>query len=254
VAIADSFDLNSTIALALLIFGIAVLYSAVGQAGASGYIAAMGLFGVAPAVMKPSALILNVLVATVGTIRFSRAGHFSWRAFLPFAIGSVPLAFLGGVVMLPDAIYQRVVGAFLLFVAYRVFVPPKENREVRQSPRALAFPGAVACGAVVGLLAGLTGVGGGIFLAPILIWMGRCDPREFAGVSAAFILVNSLAAIAGCLSVKASVPNEIGVWAIAAVAGGLVGSELGIKHLGEVALRRLLAAVLAITGIKLLAR
>jgi uncharacterized protein len=252
--IAEPIALNGTVALALLIFGIAVLYSAVGQAGASGYIAAMALFGVAPAVMKPSALVLNVLVATVGTIRFSRAGYFSWRAFLPFAIGSVPLAFLGGAVMLPDAIYQRVVGAFLLFVAYRVIVPPKENREVRQSLRAMLFPSAVAFGAAVGLLAGLTGVGGGIFLAPILMWMGRHDPRAFAGVSAAFILVNSLAAIAGCLSVKASVPNEIGVWAIAAIAGGLIGSELGIKHLGDVALRRLLAAVLAITGIKLLAR
>lgn len=253
-AIAEVIALDSTLALVLLIFAIAVLYSSVGQAGASGYIAAMALFGVAPAVMKPSALVLNVLVATVGTIRFCRAGYFSSRAFVPFAIGSVPLAFLGGAVMLPDAIYQRVVGAFLLFVAYRVFVPPKESPEVRQSLGALAFLGAIACGAAVGLLAGLTGVGGGIFLAPILMWMGRHDPREFAGVSSAFILVNSLAAIAGCLSVKANVPSEIGVWAVAAIAGGLIGSELGIKHLGEVALRRLLAAVLAITGIKLLAR
>jgi uncharacterized membrane protein YfcA len=253
VAIAEAFALNSTVALALLIFGIAVLYSSVGQAGASGYIAAMALFGVAPAVMKPSALILNVLVASLGTIRFSHAGYFSWRVFLPFAIGSVPLAYLGGAVMLPDAIYRRVVGAFLLFVAYRVFVPSK-NREVRKSMRTPAFPAAVACGAAVGLLAGLTGIGGGIFLAPILMLMGRHDPREFAGVSSAFILVNSLAAIAGCLSVKASVPNEIGMWAIAAIAGGLIGSELGIKHLGEAALRRLLAGVLAITGIKLLAK
>jgi uncharacterized protein len=252
VALTELLALNSTAVLALLIFAIAILYSSVGQAGASGYIGAMALFGIAPAVMKPSALILNILVASLRTIRFYRAGCFSWRLFLPFAIGSVPLACVGGSMPLPDAIYRQVVGAFLLLVAYRIFVPSR-HRDSQRAARTIAVPVVVACGAAVGLLAGMTGIGGGIFLAPILVLMGRPDPRESAGVSAAFILVNSLAAITGCLAVKASIPNEIGVWAIAAIAGGLIGSELGIKHLGEAALRRLLATVLAITGIKLLA-
>jgi uncharacterized protein len=252
VSVNDSLAINGTLVLALLIFAIAVLYSSVGQAGASGYIAAMALFGVAPEGMKPCALILNILVATFGTVRFCRAGYFSWRVFLPLTLGSVPFAYLGGRLTLPDVIYQQVVGAFLLFVAYRVLVPRKPR--AARPGRPIKMPLVILCGAGVGLLAGLTGVGGGIFLAPILFWMGRSHLRESAGVSSAFILVNSLAAILGCLSRQTQIPNEIAAWAVAAVAGGLVGSELALKHLGEVALRRLLAIVLAITGVRLLSK
>ncbi len=251
--VANSLAFNGTVILTLLIFGIALLYSSVGQAGASGYIAAMALFGIAPDVMKPSALILNILVASFGTIRFYRAGYFSWPVFLPLALGSVPFAYIGGLITLPDVVYRQVVGAFLLFVAYRVFVPPKQ-RDSRPPTRTVSVPLAIVFGAGIGLLAGLTGVGGGIFLAPLLLWMGRPNLRESAGISAAFILVNSVAAIIGCFSRTAHIPNEIGLWAIAAVGGGLIGSELGIKHLGEVALRRVLALVLVATGIKLMAK
>jgi uncharacterized protein len=239
--------------LSFLIFVVAALYSSVGQAGASGYLAVMALFGVAPAAMKPSALILNILVASLATFRFYRAGHFSWRGFLPLAIGSVPFAFLGGVIGLPDAIYRQVVGAFLLFAAYRVLVPPK-RREAAQGARTLPLPVAVICGAGIGMLAGLTGIGGGIFLAPILMLTGRFDTRESAGISAAFILVNSLAAIVGCVSTTTELPGELVYWAIAAVAGGMIGSELGVKHLGQVALRRLLALVLIFTGARMIAK
>jgi hypothetical protein len=239
--------------LCLLIFIVAALYSSVGQAGASGYIAVMALFGIAPAAMKPSALILNILVASLATFRFYRAGHFSWRGFLPLAIGSVPFDFIGGVIGLPDAIYRQVVGVFLLFAAYRVLIPPK-RREATQAARTLPLPLAIICGAGIGMLAGLTGIGGGIFLAPILMLTGRFDTRESAGISAAFILVNSLAAIAGCVSSTTQLPSELVYWAIAAVAGGMIGSELGVKHLGQVALRRLLALVLVFTGARMIAK
>jgi hypothetical protein len=202
--------------------------------------------------MKPSALLLNILVASFGTVRYCRAGYFSRRVFLPLVIGSVPFAFLGGLLTLPDAIYRQVVGVFLLFVAYRVLVPRKQRAPRPSQP--VKVPLVIVCGAGVGLLAGLTGVGGGIFLAPILFWMGRSDMRESAGISSAFILVNSLAAILGCLSRETHIPNEIACWAVAAIAGGILGSELGLKHLGEVALRRLLAIVLVITGVRLLAK
>jgi uncharacterized membrane protein YfcA len=241
------------VGLALLIFAIATLYSSVGQAGASGYIAAMGLFGVAPQVMKPSALVLNVLVAGVATFRFCRAGLFSWRVFLPLAIGSVPLAYLGGRATLPDAIYRQVVGAFLLFVAYRVIVVPKRE-EPSSSARTIRTPLLVLFGAAVGLLAGLTGIGGGILLTPIFLLMGRRNARESAGISAAFILVNSLAAISGCLARPMEIPGNLGWWVVAAVAGGLIGSELAIKHLAEATLRRLLALILVLTGVKLIAK
>jgi len=239
--------------LPFLIFAVAALYSSVGQAGASGYIAAMALFGVPPTVMKPSALILNVLVASLATIRFSRAGYFSWRGFLPLAVGSVPLAYVGGSIDLPDAIYKQVVGAFLLFVAYRVLVPPKGRDSTRPAPT-LWFPIEVFFGAGIGLLAGLTGIGGGIFLAPVLMLTGRFDTRQSSGISAAFILVNSLAAIAGCVSRTNELPSDLAYWALAAVAGGMLGSELAIKHLGQIALRRLLAIVLFFTGARLIAK
>jgi uncharacterized membrane protein YfcA len=239
--------------LSFLIFAVAALYSSVGQAGASGYIAAMALFGVPPGLMKPSALVLNILVASLATFRFYRAGHFSWRGFLPLAVGSVPLAYVGGIIDLPDAIYRQVVGVFLLFVAYRVLVPPKRGDSTRPA-RTFWIPMAVAFGAGIGLLAGLTGIGGGIFLAPVLMLTGQFDTRESSGISAAFILVNSLAAIAGCVSRTTELPSELVYWAIAAVAGGMLGSELAIKHLGQVALRRLLALVLVTTGVRLIAK
>jgi uncharacterized membrane protein YfcA len=239
--------------LSFLIFAVAALYSSVGQAGASGYLAAMALFGVPPAVMKPTALILNILAASLATFRFCRAGYFSWRTLLPLAIGSVPLAYVGGIIDLPDAIYRQVVGVFLLFVAYRVLVPPKRRDSTRPA-RTLWFPMAVAYGAGIGLLAGLTGIGGGIFLAPVLMLTGQFDTRESSGISAAFILVNSLAAIAGCVSRTNELPSELALWAIAAVGGGMVGSELALKHLGQVALRRLLALVLVFTGARSIAK
>jgi uncharacterized protein len=252
-AVFDWLTPNGPVVLVVLIFAIATLYSSVGQAGASGYIAAMALFGIAPQVMKPSALVLNVLVAGLGTVRFCRAGFFSWRVFLPLAIGSVPLAYFGGSVALPDTIYRKVVGAFLLFVAYRLLFSPKPLGPTHAA-RTIPYQLLIVFGAAVGLLAGLTGIGGGIFLAPIFLFMGRTNAREPAGISAAFILVNSLAAVAGCFSRPVEIPSEIAWWALSAVAGGLVGSELAIKHLGEVALRRLLAIALIFTGVRLVTK
>ena len=236
--------------LGLLIFGAAVLYSSVGHAGASGYLAAMALFGVAPAVMKPTALTLNIAVAFITTARFYRAGHFSWPLPWPFLLGSVPLAFLGGAITLPGVVYRVLVGLILLFAAYRMFwYADHERTTVR--PSLLAGLG---CGAVLGFISGLTGVGGGIFLSPLLLFMGWADFKQTAGTSSAFILLNSVAGLLGHVSSVQSLPPAAFVWAVAAVAGGLIGSEMGIRRLAEVTLRRLLAAVLLIAGLKLIAQ
>ncbi len=209
--------MNETLVLTLLIFVAAVLYSSVGHAGASGYLAAMALFGLAPAVMKPTALILNLLVGTVGTIRFASAGHFDRKIFLPLAALSVPMAFLGGMMKLPITTYKIILGAVLIFAAWRLVVKPKANAgELKpvSVPRALGF------GAGLGLLSGLTGVGGGIFLSPLLLFLGWADVRKTAGVSVAFILVNSAAGLLGHLASVKNVPPEIIWWAPATVAGG----------------------------------
>lgn len=237
--------------LCLLIFAAALLYSSVGHAGASGYLAAMALCGVAPAVMKPSALVLNVLVASIATVQFYRAGRFSFPLLWPFAVASVPLAFLGGALTLPGIYYRPVVGLVLLFAAYRLLRVPNPVEE-RPETKPVPLPSALASGAGIGLLSGLTGTGGGIFLSPLLLFMGWAETKESAGVSAAFILVNSIAGLAGLLTGFAALPRSIPLWAVAAVAGGLLGSGLGSRYLKSHVLRRLLAAVLVVAGGKLI--
>lgn len=236
------------VALAALVFVAAVLYSMVGHAGASGYLAAMALMGVAPAVMKPTALTLNILVATVGTVQFTRAGSFSWKLFWPFALGSIPFAFLGGSLAVPVPLYKRVLALVLLYAAWRLFRAPS----VAGAARPVRRPVAVACGTGIGFLSGLTGVGGGIFLSPLMLLVGWADARRTAAVSVAFILVNSISGLLGHLSSVRSLPREIGILAAAALAGGLIGSTLGSRRLPNPVLRRLLAVVLLVAAGKLL--
>ncbi len=236
--------------IAVLIFAAATLYSCVGHAGASAYLAVMALAGVDPQIMKPTALSLNVLVALIASVRFHRAGCFSWPLFWPFAVGSVPAAMVGGFVTLPSGLYRRVVGIVLLYAAYRLFWGrfPTGAATMRTPPRTLAL----AMGAGIGLLSGLTGVGGGIFLSPVLLLAGWADPRTTAGVSAVFILVNSLAGLVGNLAVIPRLPASIAPWAVAAVAGGVLGSQIGSRWLGAQRLRRVLALVLVVASYKLI--
>lgn len=228
----------------------ALLYSSVGHGGASGYLAAMALFGLAPAVMRPTALVLNLLVAAIGTIQFARAGHFSWRLFWPFAAGSIPTAFVGGAITLPPGVYKQLLGGVLLVAAFRLFLSPKTaaGEDIRRIPIALA----VLIGCTIGLLSGLTGVGGGIFLSPLLLVFRWATPKTTAAISAAFIWVNSAAGLLGRLATVHSIPSVALIWAVAAAAGGLAGAHYGSRRLAGLTLRRLLAVVLVVAGGKLL--
>src|SRR5947207_3247986 len=222
--------MTDTLFLTLLIFIAALLYSSVGHGGASGYLAAMALFNLAPGVMKPTALVLNLFVASVGTLRFARAGCFSWNIFWPFALLSIPFSFLGGRWTLPDASYKIIVGIVLLFAAWRLTVKPAPDASAIQKP--VVLPLALSLGAGIGLLSGLTGVGGGIFLSPLLLLLRWADVRKTAGVSAAFILVNSAAGLLGQLrhdqwQTFKSTPHAILWWSPAAILGGAIGSEFG---------------------------
>lgn len=229
-------------------FAVALLYSCVGHAGASGYIAAMALFGLAPSAIKPTALSLNILVSTVVFWQFRRAGHFSWRLFWPLSLASVPCAFLGGWLNLPDRGFKVAVGLILLFSAARfLFDPPEEP-----AARPPSLPASLGAGAGLGLLAGLTGTGGGIFLTPLGIFLRWDRVKTIAAVSAAFILVNSAAGLAGHVGRTRSLPDAAWPLALAAVAGGAAGSYLGSARLPQTAIKRLLAVVLFIAGVKLL--
>lgn len=240
---------GSVALLAFLIFAAALLYSSVGHAGASGYLAAMALFGLAPEAMKPTALSLNILVAAIAAVMFHRAGCFSWRLFWPFAIGAVPAAFAGGATSIPGEVYTAIVGVVLLYAAVRMLVrPPEAAAAVDPPPPSLAIP----LGIGIGFLSGLVGVGGGIFLSPLLLLAGWADARTTSGVSSIFILVNSVSGLLGHYSSVAFLPAEIPVLAAAAAGGGLIGSRYGSSRLTNPAIRRILAAVLVVAGVKMI--
>lgn len=253
-------DVNA-IALGALLFVAAVLYSSVGHGGASGYLAAMGLMGVPPQMLRPTALVMNVSVATISMLRFWRAGSvagdtrvdINWRLFWPFAIGSVPMAYLGGRIHLPTRVHAVIVGAVLLYSAWRLLQETLPSRRGQSVERALpGLPACIAIGAAIGLLSGLTGVGGGVFLSPIIVLMGWATVRAAAAPTAAFILVNSIAGLAGLMSRRPDLPDALPWWVAAVIVGGLIGSWFGARRLDLTALRRLLAVVLVIAGLKMI--
>ena len=230
------------------VLAVAFLYSSVGHAGASGYIAVMSLLGLAPAVIKPTALILNIIVASIATFQFYRAGHFSWNLFWPFALLAIPAAFLGGYIHLPTHAFQILVGIILLLSAVR-FLGKTQSDEAQNPP---GKPASLAIGAGLGLLSGLTGTGGGIFLTPLLLIKRWAKVKTAAAVSAAFILSNSAAGLLGNFTSTRSLPALALPLAIAAVVGGTTGSYLGSNRLPQTAIKRLLAVVLLIAGTKLI--
>src|SRR5437762_3193617 len=241
---------SETVAIAFLFFVGAALYASVGHGGASSYLAVMGLFSFAPSVMKPTALALNILVAAVATLKFYRAGLFSWRLFWPFAIVSIPAAFAGGATALPGRWYKILVGVVLLYAAVWMF--RSSRRAIQGEVRPFPFWGAILAGAAIGYLSGLTGVGGGIFLSPLLLYMGWAETRATSGVTAPFILVNSVAGLLGHLSSVAHLPPNIPMWGVAAVVGGWIGASYGSKKAPAPVLRQLLSVVLIVASGKLI--
>lgn len=235
--------------LTLLLFAAAILYTSVGHAGASGYLAAMAFYGLDPREMQPTALVLNLVAATLATARFRSAGHFDRRLFLILAAGSVPAAFVGGSLVLPVSVYKPLLAAALLVVAVRLAWP---LASASAPPRRMPVWAGVTVGLAIGLLSGLTGVGGGIYLTPILLFAGWAQTKVAAGVSAAFILVNSAAGLAGRLSKLPTLPDELPVWAAVVLVGSLIGSTLGSRVFGSATLRRILAVVLATASVKLI--
>ena len=245
-----------TASLPVAIAVIAMLYASVGHAGATGYIAVMALLGLPPQSIRPTALVLNVIVATIGTVQFFRAGHFRAGLFLPLAVASVPCAALGGAIDLPTGAFEAVLGVVLLVSAARIVAeavrPERAGGEPPEAPLRLPVAALPAIGGAIGLLSGLTGVGGGIFLTPLLLAVVRVPVRTVAAVTAPFILVNSLAGLCGGWAAGRPLPPP-GLPAIAAaVLGGAVGSSLGAFRLPVPALRLLMAVVLTLASVKLL--
>jgi hypothetical protein len=245
------FDVSSSHALlALCLFLGALLYSSVGHAGASAYIATMALFGIPAATMRPTALVLNILVASFGAIRFVRAGLFRWRGCWPFLLGAVPFAILGGYLQLPGHWHKTIIGVVLLIAAARLLWPkPLTVLSGWTDPPVWA---GIPAGAAIGLLSGLTGTGGGIFLTPLLLFMAWSEAKTASGISVVFILANSVAGLLGNYAALKSLPAELPLYIVAVMLGAIAGTQIGIYKFAREHLLRALGVVLVIAGVKLI--
>lgn len=241
--------MDAYLILTLSFFAVALLYAIVGHAGGSGYIAVMVLAGMALADIRPTSLMLNVLVSLIATVQFVRAGHFSWRLFWPFMLGSIPMAWLGGTMQLSAVAFKILLGVALLFSAWRLLAQRIDPARYRQMP---LLP-AVVAGAAIGWVSGLLGIGGGIFLTPLLLLMGWAIPKQAAAVSAPFILLNSVFALIGFgMHDEIVLPEHFTAYAAAVVAGGAIGAYLGSHRLQNRTIVLVLSAVLLIAGGKML--
>ena len=230
------------------LFVVAALYASVGHGGASGYLALMALFGVSTVFMKPSALILNVFVSSIALFAFYRAGHFRWKILLPFIITSIPMAFIGAGLDIPPSLYKKILGVCLLIATLRILIRPKALDEENRS---LHWGIALVTGAIVGFFSGMIGIGGGIILSPLLLVTRWANVKETAAISAAFILVNSLAGLSGHVLAGMEISPNIISWIVVAFTGGLIGSYIGSRKVSFMQLKYILALVLIMASVKL---
>lgn len=237
----------------LVLVIIAAAYAAVGQAGATGYIAAMGLTGFTPDIIRPSALALNTLAAVIGTARFAGAGHIKWRGTYPFILLGLPFSILGGATHLAASIYHPIVGILLILAAWQMVKSARSAEATDElAPRYPPLRWSIIAGAVIGFVAGVTGIGGGIFIAPLVLTLHWLNTRHAAGLSALFNLLNSAAVLAGLWSTLLVLPPELPSWLAAVAIGAILGSWLGIKHLPFATLRYILSALLLVGGVWML--
>lgn len=241
--------MESLILFYILLFLVAFLYSSVGHGGASGYLALMAIFSIAPEVMKPTALLLNLFVSLTSFIQFYRGKHFKWKIFLPFAIASIPLSFIGGMVHVDGTIYKKILGILLLIPIIRfLFFSNIKVDETRKANIGLSL----VVGAFIGFLSGLIGIGGGIILSPILLLLKWTDQKQTAAISALFIFVNSLSGLAGQLTKGISFSADMFTYVGIAFVGGLLGAYFGALKFKQTVLQYVLASVLMLACYKLL--
>jgi uncharacterized membrane protein YfcA len=233
----------------ILLFVVAFLYASVGHGGASGYLALMAIYGFAPEEMKPTALLLNLFVSMTSFIQFYRGKYFIMRLFLPLAMASVPMAFIGGMITIEAGIYKKVLGVLLLFAVTRFFFFRNARAdEMKQRNIWLA----VIIGSIIGLLSGMIGIGGGIILSPILLLLKWTDQKQTAAISALFIFVNSISGLAGQLIKGITFNSNMILYVAIAFAGGLAGAYFGALKFKQTILKNVLATVLLLAAYKLL--
>jgi hypothetical protein len=228
---------------------VAFLYASVGHGGASGYLALMAIFSISPDVMKPTALMLNLFVSLTSFYQFYRGKHFQWKIFLPLALASVPMAFLGGLVSVDASIYKKLLGLLLLLPIIRfLFFRNITADELKKPEWGLSL----LIGAAIGFLSGLIGIGGGIILSPVLLLLKWTDQKQTAAISALFIFVNSISGLSGQLTKGISFSNDMLYYVAIAFAGGLCGAYFGALKFNQSVIKYMLAMVLIVAAYKLL--
>jgi uncharacterized membrane protein YfcA len=233
----------------ILLVVIAFLYASVGHGGASGYLALMAFFSFTPEIMRPVGLLLNIFVSLVAFLKFYRGGYFRWNLFWPFAVSSIPAAYLGGFILIDPGIYKKILGVLLIFSIIRLIGFDYKNNT---SQKSLNLTGALLAGALIGLFSGMIGIGGGIILSPIILLLNWANMKQTAAVSALFIFVNSLAGLGGLLAHGFVYESRMTTMLIVAFIGGLAGAYFGVKKFDTLVLKSVLALVLVIASIKLL--
>jgi uncharacterized membrane protein YfcA len=233
----------------ILLFLVAFLYSSVGHGGASGYLALMAIFNFSPDVMKPTALLLNLFVSLTSFLQFYRGKHFNWKIFLPFAITSVPMAFVGGLITVDADIYKKILGILLLVPIIRfLFFANIRTEELKRSNLALSL----FIVAAIGFLSGLIGIGGGIILSPVLLLLKWSDMKQTAAISALFIFVNSISGLAGQFTKGIHFSTDMYGYVAVAFTGGICGAYFGSLRFKSTILKYMLAIVLLVAAYKLL--
>lgn len=243
------FSMENVILFYSLLFVVAFLYASVGHGGGSGYLALMAIFGIAPYVMKPTALLLNLFVSLTSFIQFYRGKHFNWKIFLPFAVASIPMAFVGGMLTVDTFIYKKTLGLLLLIPIVRfLFFANIDVKGLKKSNTASSM----LIGGAIGFLSGLIGIGGGIILSPVLLLLKWADMKQAAAISALFIFVNSISGLAGQFTKGIHFSTNMYAYVAIAFTGGICGAYFGSMRFNQSALKYVLAMVLMVAAYKLL--
>lgn len=241
--------MDSFLLFYILLLIVAFLYASVGHGGASGYLALMALFNIAPEVMKPTALLLNLFVSLTAFLQFYRGKHFVWKVFLPLALASVPMAFVGGLITMDATLYKKILGFLLVFSVIRLLMPVKKETPALKPAN---FYGALLMGAVIGLLSGMIGIGGGIILSPLLVFFDWTDQKQTAAISALFIFVNSASGLMGQLTHGIQLSADMYGYVAVAFVGGIAGAYFGSMKFRQTVMKNILAVVLMVAAYKLL--